>query len=80
MSYANLLEFPPLVCERQHSIELFQTFLHKYFRNPEHVAVAFDVRFTTACNWWNGTNLAGGVPVLKAMGDDRFVEMVRGAA
>lgn len=35
-------------------------FLRANYRNPEEVAVAFDVRFQTAMNWWNGANRPSG--------------------
>lgn len=31
-------------------------FLRTHYHNPEEVAVAFDVRYQTALNWWQGAN------------------------
>lgn len=42
-------------------------FLHAEFRNPEEVAAHFEVRFSTACNWWNATNRPSADKVLIAM-------------
>ena len=48
-------------------------FQHKGFRNPEAVAVFFDVTFQTACNWWNGTHRPSGDKVMiAAVLDDAF--------
>jgi hypothetical protein len=35
-------------------------FLRAHYRRPEEVAVAFGVRYQTACNWWNGANRPTG--------------------
>jgi hypothetical protein len=40
--------------------DIWSAFLHEHYRNPEEVAVAFGVRFQTACNWWAGTNRPTG--------------------
>lgn len=42
------------------------TWLQANFRNPEAVAVAFDVRMRTACNWWNADNCPTGEVVALA--------------
>ncbi|NDW33808.1 hypothetical protein [Salipiger sp. PrR007] len=47
--------------------EVWCRFLHAEFRNPEEVAVHFEVRFSTACNWWNATNRPSADKVLIAM-------------
>jgi hypothetical protein len=41
-------------------------FLRENYRNPEHVAVAFGVRFQTSLNWWNGVNAPSGYAVAMA--------------
>lgn len=38
----------------------FAEFLRANFASPEHVAVQFGVRNSTAHNWWSGTNRASG--------------------
>ena len=47
--------------------EIWCRFLHAEFRNPEEVAAHFEVRFSTACNWWNATNRPSADKVLIAM-------------
>ena len=47
--------------------EVWCRFLHAEFRNPEEVAAHFEVRFSTACNWWNATNRPSADKVLIAM-------------
>lgn len=46
--------------------ELWSAYLRAHFRNIENVAVAFDVTFQTACNWWNGTHRPSGDKVALA--------------
>ena len=36
-------------------------YLRSQFRSPEHVAYLFNVRHSTAYNWWNGDNRASGL-------------------
>lgn len=56
--------------------DLWAGYLRGHFRNPEAVAVAFDVTFQTACNWWNGTHRPSGDKVaIAALRDpDGFAE------
>jgi hypothetical protein len=46
--------------------DLWSGYLRDSFRNVEAVAVAFDVTFQTACNWWNGTHRPSGDKVALA--------------
>jgi len=47
--------------------EIWARFLHTAFAGPEAVAVHFEVRFSTACNWWNGLNRPSADKMLIAM-------------
>ncbi|MEB3421750.1 hypothetical protein ACFSDD_17575 [Salipiger marinus] len=47
--------------------EIWARFLREGFASPEAVAVHFEVRFSTACNWWNGLNRPSADKVLIAM-------------
>lgn len=51
---------------RSEFLDLWAGYLHQQYRNPEAVAVAFDVTFQSACNWWNGTNRPSGDKVALA--------------
>ena len=44
---------------------VFATWLRDHFANPEAVAAAFNVRNSTAWNWWNGDNRASGDAVAR---------------
>jgi hypothetical protein len=44
---------------------VFATWLRDHFDNPEAVAAAFNVRNSTAWNWWNGDNRASGDAVAR---------------
>jgi hypothetical protein len=44
---------------------VFATWLRDHFANPEEVASAFNVRNSTAWNWWNGDNRASGDAVAR---------------
>lgn len=44
----------------------FAEWLQDRYRTPEHVAVEFGVRVSTAWNWWNGDNRASGDTVALA--------------
>ena len=41
-------------------------FLREHYRNPEHVADAFGVRYQTALNWWQAVNRPSGDVVARA--------------
>lgn len=43
----------------------FALYLHAHFTNPEQVAAAFNVRNSTAWNWWNGDSRASGDAVAR---------------
>lgn len=45
---------------RRRFAEYWSVFLQKQYDSPEHVAVAFGVRFQTALNWWQGANRPTG--------------------
>lgn len=45
---------------REWFTQTFARFLQENFRNPEAVAVSFDVRYQTAVNWWNAEHRASG--------------------
>lgn len=50
--------------------DMWSAYLRASFRNPEAVAVAFDVTFQTACNWWKATHRPSGDKVaLAALSD-----------
>lgn len=81
MSQSKVLEFPSKHAEREYYMGVFKAYLQVNYRNPEHVATIFDVRFQTALNWWSGENCPGGIPVMKAMSDPRFIaEIIKRAA
>lgn len=67
-SQTNILERPGFAAEdfRQWFAPRFAAFLHDHFRSPEHVAVEFGVRHSTAHNWWHGLNRASGDTVALA--------------
>ncbi|MEP5730312.1 MAG: hypothetical protein ABJL67_13200 [Sulfitobacter sp.] len=44
----------------------FSKWLQAHFSNPEQVAAVFNVRNSTAWNWWNGDNRASGDAVARA--------------
>jgi hypothetical protein len=44
---------------------VFATWQRDHFANPEAVASAFNVRNSTAWNWWNGDNRASGDAVAR---------------
>lgn len=52
----------PLAAEefREWFVPVFARWLQANFETIEHVARAFRVRHSTAANWWNGRNCAGG--------------------
>ena len=79
ISQSNVFEFPSKRLERDFFIARFRAYLRGNFRNPEQVSVAFNVRFQTALNWWNGDNCPAGVPVMRAMHDPAFIEAIVGA-
>jgi hypothetical protein len=43
----------------------FSLYLRAHFANPEQVAAAFNVRNSTAWNWWNGDSRASGDAVAR---------------
>lgn len=43
----------------------FAHYLRDHFANPEQVAAAFNVRNSTAWNWWNGDSRASGDAVAR---------------
>ncbi|SEP28432.1 hypothetical protein SAMN04490248_1793 [Salinihabitans flavidus] len=47
--------------------ELWSGYVRSRFRRIEDVAVFFDVRFQTACNWWHGDNRPSGDKVALAV-------------
>lgn len=50
--------------------DLWAGYLRAHFRSPEAVAAAFDVRFQTALNWWQGAHRPSGDKVaLAALAD-----------
>ena len=55
--------------------EYWSLFLKEHYRNPEHVAVAFGVRYQTALNWWQGANRPTGDVV--AMAGQPFTDFIR---
>lgn len=80
MSNTKVFEFPNKLAEREFFMARFVAYLRTNFRNPEHVAHDFGVRFQAALNWWNGDNCPTGIPVMKAMRDPVFIETITGAA
>ena len=52
----------PLAAEefRDWFVPVFARWLQDNFETIEHVARAFAVRHSTAANWWNARNCAGG--------------------
>jgi hypothetical protein len=62
---------PRILDSQMHSFRAFfsdrwASFLRENYRNPEHVAVAFGVRYQTALNWWGGVNSPSGYAVAAA--------------
>jgi len=47
--------------------DLWADYLKGRFRNVEAVATFFNIRFQTACNWWNGDNAPSGDKVALAV-------------
>lgn len=60
---------------RSRFADYWSRFLHQNYRNPEHVAVAFGVRYQTALNWWQGANRPTGDVV--AMAGQPFTDFLR---
>lgn len=55
--------------------DYWSQFLREHYRNPEHVAHAFGVRYQTALNWWQGNNRPTGDVV--AMAGQPFTDFLR---
>ena len=49
--------------DRRRFVEARRAYLRENYRNAEEVAVTYEVRFTTANNWWNGTQGPSGFAV-----------------
>lgn len=65
MSRPNIFEAPDTNF-RAFFRERWSRFLRANYRNPEEVAVAFNVRFQTAHNWWEGDHAPSGYAVAHA--------------
>lgn len=57
--------FDPAAMRRKFP-DIWAAFLREHYRNTEEVAVSFQVRHQTACNWWQGTNRPTGDKVAVA--------------
>ena len=60
---------------RSRFADYWSRFLRQQYRNPEHVAVAFGVRYQTALNWWQGANRPTGDVV--ALAGQPFTDFLR---
>lgn len=47
-------------CFKAYFKDRFSAFLQANYRNAEHVAVVYGVRYQTALNWWQGINAPSG--------------------
>ncbi|GGG59864.1 hypothetical protein GCM10011415_02290 [Salipiger pallidus] len=65
---------------RMISAELWAAYLRQHFRNPEDVAAHFEVRCSTAWNWWGAVSRPSADKVMLALlEDDGFAPWLHAA-